>query len=137
LLTVMRPSHRLAIPGVKGSLDLMTVRELVQASPDSPIQPLHVLVVGAGVVGHAEGTALREHGHDVVFSDVDEAVLAQRRTEGSTTIPMAELDLVGVDVVLVTVSTPTSAGGIDLRQLEAALATIGDALGGASSSEPG
>ena len=51
--------------------------------------------------------------------------------------PMTGLDLVGVDVVLVSVSTPTSAGGIDLRHLEAAVATIGDALGRASSSEPG
>ena len=115
----------------------MTVPELIQASPDSSGEPFYVLVVGAGVVGHAEGSALRQHGHDVVFSDVDEAVLARRRTEGSHTIPMTELDLVGIDVVLVSVSTPTSAGGVDLRHLEAAVATIGDALGRASSSEPG
>jgi nucleotide sugar dehydrogenase len=96
-----------------------------------------VLAVGAGVVGHAEGTALREHGHAVSFSDIDETVLSQRRAEGLQTIPMGRLDLVGIDVVLVSVSTPTSEGGIDLRHLESAVATIGDALGRASSSEPG
>jgi UDPglucose 6-dehydrogenase len=96
-----------------------------------------VLTVGAGVVGHAEGTALREHGHYVVFSDVDETALAQRRTEGFQTTPMSGLVLAGMDVVLISVSTPTWAGEIDLRNLEAAVATIGDALGRASSSEPG
>jgi nucleotide sugar dehydrogenase len=50
---------------------------------------------------------------------------------------MSGLSLVGIDVVLVSVSTPTSAGGTDLRNLERAVAAIGDALGRASSSEPG
>jgi UDPglucose 6-dehydrogenase len=96
-----------------------------------------VLAVGAGVVGHAEGTALREHGHVVAFSDIDETLLSQHRAEGLQTIPMSGLDLVDVDVVVVSVSTPNSDGAIDLRHLEAAVATIGDALGRASSSEPG
>jgi UDPglucose 6-dehydrogenase len=114
----------------------MTVPEPIQRSAES-VGPLHVLIVGAGVVGHAEGIALRERGHSVAFSDVDEAVLSERRSEGLQTMPMTGLGLVGVDVVLVSVSTPTSAGGVDLRHLEAAVATIGDALGRASSSEPG
>ncbi len=42
-----------------------------------------MLIVGAGVVGHAEGIALRERGHRVVFSDVDDAVLSQRRPRAS------------------------------------------------------
>jgi UDPglucose 6-dehydrogenase len=115
----------------------MIAPEAVQGSPESPGEKFHVLAVGAGVVGHAEGAALREHGHDVVFSDIDESVLSQRRTEGFRTLPMTGLGLVGIDVVLMSVSTPTSAGEIDLRHLEAAVATIGDALGRASSSEPG
>jgi UDPglucose 6-dehydrogenase len=115
----------------------MIVPDIVQGSPGSPGEPLHVLTVGAGVVGHAEGTALRGHGHHVAFSDIDEVLLSQRRTEGFPTIPMTGLGLVGVDVVLVSVSTPTSAGEIDLRNLESAVATIGAALGRASSSEPG
>jgi UDPglucose 6-dehydrogenase len=114
----------------------MIVPEAVQVSPESPSEQLHVLTVGAGVVGHAEGIALREHGHDVAFSDVDEAVLSERRTEGFQTMPVTGLGLAGIDVVLVSVSTPTTAGEIDLRHLEAAVATIGDALGRASSLEP-
>jgi UDPglucose 6-dehydrogenase len=120
-----------------GRTDLVIAPEDVQVSPESPSGQFHVLTVGAGVVGHAEGTALREHGHYVVFSDVDETALAQRRTEGFQTTPMSGLVLAGMDVVLISVSTPTSAGEIDLRNLEAAVATIGDALGRASSSEPG
>ena len=115
----------------------MIVPEPTQGSAESPDQPFRVLIVGAGVVGHAEGFALRGHGHAVVFSDVDQALLAQRRTEGFQTIPMTGLDLVGIDVVLVSVSTPTSAGEIDLRNLETAVAAIGAELGRASSSEPG
>jgi UDPglucose 6-dehydrogenase len=115
----------------------MIAPEDVQGTPESLSEHLHVLSVGAGVVGHAEGTALREHGHEVAFSDIDEAVLSRCRTEGFQTFPMTELVLVGVDVVLVSVPTPTAAGEIDLRNLEAAVASIGDALGRASSSEPG
>lgn len=114
----------------------MTVPEPILGTAES-VGPLHVLVVGAGVVGHAEGIALLERGHHVVLSDVDEAVLSERRAEGFPTVPMTGLGLVGVDVVLVSVSTPTSAAGVDLRHLEAAVATIGDALGRASGSEPG
>ena len=104
---------------------------------DGSVEPLHVLVVGAGVVGHAEGTALRERGHLVTFSDVDEAVLSERRDEGFPTVAMTELDLVGVDVVMISVSTPTSPEGTDLRQLEAAVAVIGAGSGRASTVEPG
>ncbi|MGZ5213027.1 MAG: hypothetical protein ACXWXM_04750, partial [Actinomycetota bacterium] len=115
----------------------MVEPDAVQGRREPPGGQLHVLTVGAGVVGHAEGTALRERGHLVAFSDVDEAVLSRCRTEGFQTIPMNGLGLVGIDVVIVSVSTPTSAREVDLRNLEAAVATIGDALGRASSSEPG
>jgi UDPglucose 6-dehydrogenase len=115
----------------------MIVPEAPQGRLESPLEQFHVLSVGAGVVGQAEGTALREHGHTVTFSDVDEAVLSRRRSEGFQTLPMSGVDLVGVDVVLISVPTPTRAGRVDLRNLEAAAATIGDALGRASSSEPG
>lgn len=115
----------------------MIAPEVVQGPPDSAGEGLRVLSVGAGVVGHAEATALRRHGHSVMLSDVDEAVLSQRRTEGFQTVSMNELELVGIDVVLISVSTPTSAGAADLRHLGAAAATIGAALGRASSFEPG
>jgi UDPglucose 6-dehydrogenase len=113
------------------------VPETIQGSPGSPVDRFQVLTVGAGVVGHAEGTALQECGHDVAFSDIDEAVLSRCRAEGLRTVPMSGIDLVGVDVVLLSVSTPTSGGEIDLRPIEAAAATIGAALGRAWSSEPG
>jgi UDPglucose 6-dehydrogenase len=104
---------------------------------ESPDEPLHVLMVGAGVVGQAEGSSLRALGHDVVFADVDDAVLSRCRSEGFRTVPMSDLLLVGTDVLLVSVPTPTTDGACDLRQLEQAMATIGDALGRAWHSEPG
>ena len=115
----------------------MIVPETIPDSPEFPFERFHVLTVGAGVVGHAEGTALQELGHRVAFSDIDEAVLAERRAEGLRTVPMNGIDLSGIDVVVVSVSTPTADGGVDLRPVEAAVATIGEALGRAWSSEPG
>ncbi len=115
----------------------MIVPETIQRTPGSPVELFDVLTVGAGVVGHAEGTALRAHGHRVTFSDVDEVVLSKRRAEGLETTPMSALDLVAIDVVLLAVPTPTLDGAVDLRHLELAATTIGDALGSASASEPG
>jgi UDPglucose 6-dehydrogenase len=115
----------------------MIVPETIPDSPESPFERFDVLTVGAGVVGHAEGTALLELGHRVAFSDIDEAVLAARRAEGLRTVPMHGIDLSDIDVVLVSVSTPTADRGVDLRPLEVAVATIGEALGRAWSSEPG
>ena len=115
----------------------MIVPETIPDSPESPFERFHVLTVGAGVVGHAEGTALQELGHRVAFSDIDEAVLAERRAQGLRTVPVNGIDLSDIDVVLVSVSTPTVDGGVDLRPLEAAVATIGEALGRASFSKPG
>ena len=113
----------------------MVATEVIQGSPESPNERFHVLTVGAGVVGYAEGIALRGQGHHVAFTDIDDALLFERRAEGFDTIPMTRLALADVDVVLVSVSTPTSAGAIDLRNLEAAVAAIGAALGNASSAD--
>ena len=108
----------------------------VQGSLDQP-PGLRVLAVGAGVVGYAEGRALRALGHDVVFSDVDERALARCRAEGFRTTSIRDLVVVDMDTVLVSVPTPTEGGESDLKQLEEAIASIGDALGRGSSSEPG
>ena len=117
--------------------NLVIVPDAIHATPETSSGPFNVVTVGAGIVGHAEGTALREQGHEVAFSDIDEDVLSRRRAEGLRTVSMSELDLAGIDVVLVAVPTPNSAGETDLRHLEAAVATIGEALGRASLSEPG
>jgi UDPglucose 6-dehydrogenase len=113
------------------------VPDAIQGSADLPTGSLSVVAVGAGVVGHAHGAALLQLGHRVAFSDIDEDVLEQRRTEGLPTFAMDQLDLFDVDVVLVAVPTPNADGAIDLRHLESAVATIGGALGRASSAEPG
>jgi UDPglucose 6-dehydrogenase len=115
----------------------MIVSEAIPDRLESPFERFQVLTVGAGVVGHAEGAALQELGHRVAFSDIDEAVLSERRAQGLRVVPMNGIDLSDVDVVLVSVSTPTADGRVDLRPLEAAVATIGEALRRAASSEPG
>lgn len=142
VLTTFRHNPRLAEDrtppvGREVASTSSTVPKAAQGSPEPLIEGLDVLIVGAGVVGHAEGIALRECGHRVVFSDVDDAVLSQRRAEGFRTMPSNQLELSDIDIVLVSVSTPSAAAGIDLRNVEAAVANIGNALGDASSTEPG
>ena len=103
---------------------------------DDDVQTLHVLGVGAGVVGRATGLALRDLGHRVRFADIDDGVVERLRAEGLEASHMANLDLAGVDLVLVSVQTPTFEDHADLRYLEAAIADIGEALGRAAASEP-
>ncbi len=103
---------------------------------DDSVQTLNVLGVGAGVVGRATGVALRDLGHRVRFADIDDVVVERLRAEGLDAGHMANLDLAGIDVVLVSVQTPTFEDRVDLRYLEAAIADIGEALGRAAAAEP-
>jgi len=103
---------------------------------DDDVRALHVLGVGAGVVGGATGLALRNLGHHVRFADIDDGVVERLRAEGLEASHMANLDLADVDLVLVSVQTPTFEDHADLRSLEAAIADIGEALGRAAASEP-
>lgn len=120
-----------------GRMDLVVVPGTVDGGAETRREALNVLAVGAGLVGQSTGIALRQRGHYVLFSDIDDALLSRRKTEGLETIPMKEIELADIDVVLVSVSTPTSGGASDLRQLEAAVASIGHALGRASSADSG
>jgi len=103
---------------------------------DDAVSALQVLAVGAGVVGRATGLALRDLGHHVRFADIDDVVVERLRREGLEAGHMANLDLSGVDLVLVSVQTPTFEDHVDLRYLEAAIADVGDALGRAAEAEP-
>ena len=67
-----------------------------------------VAQVGAGAVGAATGKALGILDFDVVFVDIDPAVLAQLRAAGLEAVTPEELDGSDVDVYLVSVPTYTA-----------------------------
>lgn len=90
-----------------------------------------ISVIGAGVVGQATGRGLRQLGHDVQFVDVQRAVVEKLRAEGLVAyLPEELLGLDTATVSLLTVSTPTEQGAINLKYLAAAARDLGQRLAG-------
>ncbi len=87
-----------------------------------------ITIVGAGVVGRATGMGFIEHGNDVTFVDVDELTVSQLTKQGYTAIYPADLELIDVDAVFVSVTAPTMPAGIDLNYLQHACKSLGMAL---------
>jgi UDPglucose 6-dehydrogenase len=88
-----------------------------------------LLIVGAGVVGQATGKGFVKKGHDVSYVEVNPATLTKLRAEGLRIMPMAEVDWDAVDVVMLTVSTPTASdGSIMLDNILAATRQVGRGL---------
>lgn len=88
---------------------------------------MKIAVIGSGVVGQATGKGLIHHGHEVVFSDTNPLVLRKLGTEGyQTRSPSGVLN--GAEVLMLSVSTPTVDGKIELGFIEAAAATLGQQL---------
>lgn len=89
-----------------------------------------VSIIGAGVVGQASGRGLLAHGHTVVFVDVDAEKVARLRQEGLTAYTPADLPAADrePEVSLLSVSTPTENGRINLEPLAAAAQDLGRRL---------
>lgn len=69
--------------------------------------PLTIEVIGSGTVGSATGRALADWGHDVVFKDIDETVLAELSDSDYRTAPPSEP--VDADLSIISVPTPYDA----------------------------
>jgi UDPglucose 6-dehydrogenase len=90
-----------------------------------------VAVVGSGVVGTATGKGFIDKGHPVIFIDVNEKTVQKLRGEGVTAYTPAELASGKKDtsvITLLTVSTPTENGEINLRHLQSAVTDLGKRL---------
>lgn len=87
-------------------------------------------IVGSGVVGQATGRGFLAHGLTVQFTDIQPAVVQKLRQEGLTAYTPQELLLQGdkSDVTILTVSTPTANGQINLNPLRAAATDLGQRL---------
>jgi UDPglucose 6-dehydrogenase len=87
-----------------------------------------IAIIGSGVVGQATGKGLAKMGHKVFFYDVNQEVIRSLNDSGYwaahiKTLPEKAADR--IDILMVSVSTPTIDGHIELNYFKSALRDIG------------
>ncbi len=85
----------------------------------------HVLIVGSGVVGQATGKGFAKKGHMITYVDIDPKTIARLQNEGKCAMQATEVDWHTVDIVMLTVSTPSVDGRIVLDYIESAAHDVG------------
>lgn len=88
----------------------------------------HIAIVGSGVVGTATGKGFSHLGFRVTFCDIDEAKLQALRDAGFDACPTTELGNKGIDIVLLTVATPTTNGRMQTDYLLNATRDVAQAV---------
>lgn len=88
----------------------------------------NILVVGAGVVGQATGKGFARKGHTVSFVDVEPAKIKDLRAQGFHATTIDEVNWHTVDIVMLTVSTPTKKKRIILDHIKQAAHAVGAGL---------
>jgi UDPglucose 6-dehydrogenase len=88
----------------------------------------HIVIVGSGVVGQATGKGFAKKGHTISYVDINPQTIAKLRAAGLQALMMAEVNWDAVDVVMLTVSTPSVNGKIVLEYIEAAATDVGHGL---------
>lgn len=91
-------------------------------------QSFHILIVGSGVVGTATGKGFAKRGHRISYVDVNRERIQQLNAEGMQAMTAAEVDWQDVDIVMLTVSTPSRNGRILLSHIESAALDVGQGL---------
>ncbi|HEX6387191.1 MAG TPA: nucleotide sugar dehydrogenase [Anaerolineae bacterium] len=87
-----------------------------------------ILIVGAGVVGTATGTGLSKKGFHVSYVDIKPETIARLRSQGFRATTAAQVNWDEVDIVMLTVSTPTVGGRISLDYIASAARDVGRGL---------
>ncbi|MEZ4511761.1 MAG: nucleotide sugar dehydrogenase [Chloroflexota bacterium] len=90
--------------------------------------PCNILVVGSGVVGVATGKGFTRKGHAVTYVDVNQERIYQLRQEGLMATTAVHVDWSAVDVVMLTVSTPTVNNRVVLDHIKSAARDVGRGL---------
>ena len=85
----------------------------------------NILVVGAGVVGQATGKGFARKGHSVSFVDIDSVKLKDLTAQGLRAMPIDEVAWSEIDIVMMTVSTPTRNKAIILDYIKQAAHQVG------------
>lgn len=90
--------------------------------------PCQILVVGSGVVGVATGKGFSRKGHAVTYVDINQERIYQLRQEGLQATTAVNVNWQNVDVVMLTVSTPTVNDRVLLDHIKAAAQDVGRGL---------
>lgn len=90
--------------------------------------PCNILVVGSGVVGVATGKGFSRKGHAVTYVDVNQDRIRQLREEGLQATTAKNVCWESVDVVMLTVSTPTVNNRVVLDHIKSAAHDVGRGL---------
>jgi len=88
----------------------------------------HILIVGSGVVGQATGKGFAKKGHSISYVDVNLKTITKLREAGLNAGTIADVDWATIDIVMLTVSTPTVQESIVLDYIEAAANDVGRGL---------
>ena len=88
-----------------------------------------IFVVGAGVVGTAVGRAFVEAGHHVTLVDIAPDRVETLRTEGLDAVGRLDLRGEPSSYIVLTLPTPATSQGYDLRAIAAGAADVGRAIG--------
>lgn len=92
----------------------------------------NILVVGAGVVGQATGKGFAKKGHQITFVDVDKSKISDLQQQGHRATTIDAVDWSAVDLIMITVSTPTVDRDIVLDYIKQAAQDIGTGLASTS-----
>lgn len=85
----------------------------------------HLLIVGSGVVGQATGKGFAKKGHTITYVDIDPKTITRLHNEGKRAMRIHEVDWREIDIVMLTVSTPSVEGRIVLDYIESAAHDVG------------
>ncbi len=85
----------------------------------------NILVVGAGVVGQATGKGFARKGHVVSFVDIDIVKINDLTAQGLRATTIDEVAWETIDIVMMTVSTPTKEKAIVLDYIKQAAHQVG------------
>ena len=87
-----------------------------------------IVIVGSGVVGQATGKGFAKKGHTISYVDIDPQTIVELRAAGFQALMVADVDWNAVDVVMLTVSTPSVNGKTVLEYIESAAVDVGHGL---------
>ena len=87
-----------------------------------------ISIIGSGFVGSATGKFLASEGNKVIFCDVREEVVENLKIEGFQATTDIENAVLNSDLSFITVATPSTENGIDLKYFIPAAEQCGKAL---------
>lgn len=87
-----------------------------------------MLIVGSGVVGMATGKGFAGKGHEISYVDINRERIEQLLGAGLKAMTPAEVNWDEVDIVMLTVSTPSVNGRISLDHMDSAAFDVGRGL---------